>query len=119
MDIPASRPGGLMRGRRSSCVPDAVYTLTVRYVPILGVLKDSAPNQVLLDGVNGWEDYVVWKVASDVRIMKDLDPAACEVRAAEALADCIRDAACRYPKTGTLPKTRYPSVPRRTLPVRG
>lgn len=56
-----------------SPIPDAVYTLTVHYVPVAPTLSAGGATTTL-DGINGWEQYVIASVAAVLLAKEESDP---------------------------------------------
>lgn len=51
--------------------PDAVYTVTVHYVPVCAKVISDA---IIIDGVNGWERYIVASVLATLCAAEETDP---------------------------------------------
>jgi hypothetical protein len=99
--------------------PGAVYSIAIWYVPTLGTLSDAAPpanNQ--LDSVNGWDEYVCWGAAADLKALQELDPSYQMARANEELRRVVRMARQRIPQARRLRKRRYANTSRRAFFVR-
>jgi len=97
--------------------PGAVYTIRCSYIPTLGTLTDTPP-AVQLDSVHGWDEYVCWAVAADIKALQELDPSYQMGRAREQHKRVMAMARQRVPTARTLPKRRYTDLPRRTIYVR-
>jgi len=97
--------------------PGAVYSVLCSYIPTLGTLTDTPP-AVQLDSVHGWDEYVCWAVAADIKALQELDPSYQMGRAREQHKRVMAMARQRVPTARRLPKRRYSDLPRRTVYVR-
>ena len=89
--------------------PDAVYTIACYYIPILGTLTDGVGGggAVQLDSVHGWDEYVCWSVAADLRGLQELDPGYQLRRAEEQRKRVAAMAATRSPTARKVASRRY------------
>lgn len=52
-------------------VPSAVHCINIRYIPVLDLSGDPIDGEPVYDGINGWEEYIVYSVASTVAGMQE------------------------------------------------
>lgn len=76
-----------------SPTPTAIYTLVLQYVPALAAItaSPSAP----LEGVHGWEDYVIYDCAIKLKIKEEVDATALAVERARHEARILQMAPSR------------------------
>lgn len=98
-------------------IPDASYSVIVWYTPAQGLLSDGAPI-VKLDAVHGWDEYVAWGVAQDLKALQDLDWSYQDKRTREELDRIKRMARNRTTSAQRLTQRRYPRCTRRSFYVR-
>jgi hypothetical protein len=98
--------------------PGAVYTIRCSYIPTLGTLTDAGVTPLQLDSVHGWDEYVCWSVASDIKALQDLDYSYQAARTKEQHERVLKMARSRVPTARKLPQRRYGGVPRRSIYVR-
>lgn len=54
-------------------IPASVMSLTLRYVPVC-VRADNTASDVYYDGVNGWEEWIVWDCVAKMFAKEESDP---------------------------------------------
>ncbi len=52
-------------------VPSGIYCINMRYIPTLDLSNDSITGAPVYDGINGWEEHIVYSVASTVAAMQE------------------------------------------------
>ena len=52
-------------------MPNGAFSITLNYYPVFVLLVNGADT---FDGVNGWEEYAIWKAVADCRGKGDEDP---------------------------------------------
>lgn len=52
-------------------LPAGVYCVQLQYIPVLDLSPDGITTEPVYDGINGWEDYIVYSVASVVANMQE------------------------------------------------
>lgn len=60
--------------------PSGTYQITLNYYPTFTKLVTAADT---FDGVNGWEEFAIWKAAAYCKAKGDEDPGYCEAQAAK------------------------------------
>lgn len=88
--------------------PQDVKTLTVYYLPAAPVYVSDATT---IDGVNGWETYVIYDVASTIVMKEERDPSAMLAKKAQALINIKQQISNRdYENPITVSDTKYYDV---------
>lgn len=64
-------------------VPNAAFTVTLNYYPAFTKLVNGSDT---FDGVNGWEEWAIWRTAAYCKAKGDEDPSYCQQMAAELAA---------------------------------
>jgi hypothetical protein len=54
-------------------IPASVVTMTLRYVPVC-VRADNTASDVYYDGVNGWEEWIIWDCVAKMFAKEESDP---------------------------------------------
>lgn len=52
-------------------VPSGIYCINLMYIPVLDLSGAPVSAEPVYDGINGWEDYIVYSVASVVAGMQE------------------------------------------------
>lgn len=52
-------------------VPSSIHCINLLYIPVLDLSNAPASGEPVYDGVNGWEDYIVYSVASVIAGMQE------------------------------------------------
>lgn len=52
-------------------LPAGVYCIQIQYIPVLDLSPDGITSEPVYDGINGWEDYIVYSVASVIANMQE------------------------------------------------
>ena len=51
--------------------PQGVYCINLIYIPTLDLSNDPLTQEPVYDGINGWEDFIVYSVASTIADMQE------------------------------------------------
>lgn len=88
--------------------PQDVKNITVYYIPAAPVYVSDATT---IDGVNGWETYIVYDVASTILMKEEKDPSGMLAKKAQALINIKQQISNRdYENPVTVADTKYYDV---------